>query len=100
MDNTTQLLSTPDTISVIELKRLLQEVKDRRPDIGVRFRFLGQMWQDHFLTVFLVTENGAVLIDQTNNKTEIISNLADVVQFELDGRFHNFHPYYHYIVQP
>jgi hypothetical protein len=99
MNNTTQLLNTPDTISVIELKRLLQEIKDRRPDICVRFRFLGQMWQDHFLRIFVVTENGAVLIDEANNKTEIISNLSDLVQFELDARFHNFHPYYHYNVQ-
>lgn len=100
MDTASQLLNTNDVISVVELKRLLQEIKDHRPDICIRLRMLGQMWHEHFYRIFLVTENGAVLIDQITNKTEIINNLPDVIQFEIDSRFQNFQPYYHYTIQP
>lgn len=100
MDATSQLLNTNDVVSVVELKRLLQEIKDHRADICIRLRMMGQMWQHHFFRIFLVTDNGAVLIDQVTNKTEIITNLPDVIQFELDSRFQNFQPYYHYTIQP
>jgi hypothetical protein len=99
MEQTTQLANNPDTISVLELKILLQEIKDRQSELGIRFRKLGEMWQEHFYKIFLVTETGVVLLDQITNRTEIVVNLSDWIQFELDGRFHDFHPYHHYTVK-
>lgn len=87
-----------DSISVIELKTLLHELKGSRTDVCIRLRLLGQMWHPNFLKVFIVTGNGAVLIDQITNTTEIVSNLSDIVQFELDSRYHHFQPFYHYSV--
>jgi len=43
-----------------------------------------------------VTENGVLLNDQVKSKFLLISNLAHIVQFELDGRIHNFEPNFHY----
>jgi hypothetical protein len=90
------LASGNDTISVLQLKRLLHELKDSKSTTLVRPRLLGQMWQPAFLKIFVVTENGVVFLDPLTNKTKIISNLADVVQFELDSRYQIYHPYFHY----
>ncbi|HYG04255.1 MAG TPA: hypothetical protein VD927_17530 [Chryseosolibacter sp.] len=94
------LANTNDTISVGELKRLLFELKDSNSGILIRLRMLGQMWQPNFSRIFLITDNGAVMIDQTTKKTEIVHNLNDVIQFELEARFQAFQPYYHYNIQP
>ena len=93
-------LTSNETISVLELKRLLQSLKDANTGIFIRLRMLGQMWQPNFSRIFLVTDNGAVMIDQTTRKVEIIHNLGDVVQFELETRFQAFQPWFHYNIQP
>lgn len=90
------LASGNDSISVLQLKRLLHELKDSNSTTLIRPRLLGQMWHPGFLKIFLVTENGAVFLDPLTNKTEIIPNLADIVQFELDSRYQVYHPYFHY----
>jgi hypothetical protein len=93
-----QLSKSTNQISALELKQLLHEIKDRRPDISIRFRLLGQMWQKNFCRIFMIAERGAVLIDEATNAAEIIPDLAEVVQFEIDGRFHHYQPNYHYSV--
>ncbi len=90
------LTSGNDTISVLELRRLLHELKDSNSTTLIRPRLLGQMWHPAFLKVFLVTEHGAVFLDPLTNKTEIIPVLSDIVQFELDSRYQIYHPYFHY----
>jgi hypothetical protein len=91
-------LKRQDSISVAELQRLLHEIKDHKLPIGIRYRTLGQMWQNHYFKVFLVTTTGTVLIDQKTNKTEIVSNISDIIQFELDSRFQIYEPNHHYTV--
>jgi hypothetical protein len=86
------------SISIAELQRLLYEIKDHNLAIGIRYRTLGQMWQHNYFKVFLVTTTGAVLIDQRTNRTEIINNISDIIQFELDARFQIYEPNYHYTV--
>ena len=87
-------------ISVTELKRLLVELRDNRPDICVRYRLVGEMWKQNFLRVILVSERGAVLNDEKANTTFIIPDLSNIMQFELDCRFQGFQPYYHYGLSP
>lgn len=96
----TILRDTPGLISVLELKRLLVELKDKRPDICVRYRLLGEMWAQHFMRVLRVTEKGVMLSDEPSNKLVLITDLSNVMQFELDNRFQNFQPFYHYEVKP
>jgi hypothetical protein len=83
-------------ISVLELKRLLIELRDKRPDICIRFRLLGEMWFPHFMRIVLVTAKGVVLNNEVSNKLVIINRLSQVIQFELDRRFQNFKPHFHY----
>jgi hypothetical protein len=81
-----------------ELRQLLYELKDKRPDICIRFRLIGQMWQSEFWRVVTLTENGVALINASNNQICIVNDLREVVQFEIDSRYQNFHPHDHYSI--
>ena len=41
---------------MLELKRLLVDLKEKRPDICVRYRLLGEMWGVNFMRVIHITE--------------------------------------------
>lgn len=87
-------------ISTLELRRLLFDLKDKRPDVCIRFRLLGEMWAENFMRVIMITENGAILNDETINEFVNVSDLANIMQFEIDNRFQNFQPHFHYEVKP
>lgn len=86
-------------ISALELRRLMIDLKEKRPDICIRFRLLGEMWNINFMQVLRVSNNGALLYDEHNNLVSL-SDLTFVMQFELDKPFQGFQPYYHYEVTP
>jgi hypothetical protein len=86
-------------ISVLELRRLMVELADKRPDIGIRFRLLGELWNVYSLRILRVTGKGALFFDESNNLVSI-SDLNFVMQFEIDRRFQGFQPFYHYEVTP
>ena len=86
-------------ISMLELKRLLIDLTEKRPDICVRFRLLGELWGNNFLRVMRVHDKGAVLLDELQGLVSI-SDLNFVMQFEIDKPFQGFQPYFHYEVTP
>jgi hypothetical protein len=86
-------------ISVLELRRLMVDLTEKRPDICIRFRLLGELWTVQFLRVMRVTEKGAVLLDETSGLVSV-SDLNFIMQFEIDKPFQGFQPYYHYEVTP
>jgi len=86
-------------ISVLELRRLLVDLGEKRPDICIRFRLLGELWTVNFLRVIRITEKGAVLLDESLGLVSV-SDLNFVMQFEIDRPFQGFQPYYHYEVTP
>jgi hypothetical protein len=87
-------------ISVLELKRLLVDLQSKRPDICIRYRLLGEMWEVNSMRVIHVTEKGAILNDETRNKLVNLQDISSVMQFEIDAPFQGFQPHYHYNVQP
>lgn len=86
-------------ISVLELKRLMVDLSEKRPDICIRFRFLGELWAPNFLQVVRINDKGAVLLDDSQGLVSV-SDLNFVMQFEIDRPFQGFQPYYHYEVTP
>ncbi len=101
MENNFDLLSgTKSKISVLELKRLLIEIKEYRPDICVRYRLLGEMWNPSFMKVIWVSARGILLRDAPCNRLISLSDLGMVMQFELDNRFRDVQPHFHYEVIP
>ena len=95
----TKPFTTGDTISIDLLRKLLIQIKELMPEVHVRFRLMGQMWQKNFCRVFVVTETGIVLIDTVENKVEIIPNINQIIQFELDSRIQQYSPYNHYTIE-
>jgi hypothetical protein len=91
---------THELISVEELKRLLTDLKEKRPDIAVRFRLLGELWLQHFGKITLVTEKGVVISNETTERLFSIPDLMAVMQFEIDAPFQNFQPFFHFDVKP
>jgi hypothetical protein len=87
-------------ISVLELKRLLVDLKEKRPDICVRYRLLGEMWVVNFMRVIHITERGVMLNDERTNRLLNVTDLSSVMQFEIDAPFHGFEPHFHYDVKP
>lgn len=87
-------------ISVIDLRRLLTDLHEKRQDVCIRYRMLGELWMPNFMSVFHVSEKGVMLIDEVNHMHISIIDLANVMQFEIDQPFQGFHPYFHYEVQP
>jgi hypothetical protein len=83
-------------ISALELKRLLFELKDRRPDIGVRFRLTGKMWQSYFLCILQITEKGITLVNEKTHETTWIHDLRDIMEFELEHSFQQYQAHFHY----
>ena len=83
-------------ISVTELKRLLIEINEKRPDICFRYRPLGEMWAKHFMHILRVTERGTLL---KGENLLFLPDLSIIMQFELDAPFQGFQPYFHYNVQ-
>lgn len=83
-------------ISILEFKRLLCDIRDRRPDVRVRVRLLGKMWFERFCAVDFLNENQVVLFDHTDDEYHYIKNVNDVVQFELECPFFGYHAFYHY----
>jgi hypothetical protein len=91
-------MDTKSLISVLELKRLLVTIVDFDLPICIRYRILGEMWQPNFLKVVKIMEKGVILNDELRNKTIILPDLSQIIQFEIDGRIHNFQPHFHYDV--
>lgn len=88
-----------NSITVLELKRLLIELKEKKSDVCVRYRLLGEMWAISFKSIVLINEKGLVLKDEVDNKFTAISNLSDIIQFEIDQPFQDIKPYNHYTVK-
>jgi hypothetical protein len=91
-------MNHPEDISAIELKRLLHELKDKRPDIGLRFRLTGQLWASNFCRIEKITDNEVVVID--NSRQRYLNRFWDIIQFEIDSPFQAYRPFYHYKINP
>ena len=85
-------------VAVLELKRLLVELHEYRPDICIRYRLMGQMWAQNFLRITGLTGDGVLLNDESSHKLIGIANLSTIMQFELDKTFRTFEAYCHYDV--
>jgi hypothetical protein len=90
---------TSNEVSLVELRRLLVEVKEKKPGVCVRFRLMGELWAKSFMSIAGVTEKGVVLRDDSANTFVAITNLSDVIQFEIDEPFQSYKPYNHYDVK-
>ena len=84
------------SLTILELKRLLFELKDKRPDICIRYRLIGEMWQENFTKIFSVVDNRLFVEDSRRGLIIHVQNIASIIQFEIDHSFQNFQAHNHY----
>lgn len=82
-------------IPALELKRIIIDIHQYRVDVSVRFRLVGQLWQDQFTRVVNVIDDRVLLSDEKHRRL-ISIDLKDVIQFEIDGKFREIEPNFHY----
>jgi hypothetical protein len=87
-------------VNVLELQRLIVELNDKRKDICIRFRLVGEMWKPNFFRIIDFNDQGLVILEEGSNKLLFLKDLSLVMQFEIDARFQNFEPHFHYDVVP
>jgi hypothetical protein len=87
-------------VSTLELRRLFFSLRDQRPDICIRLRLLGKMWTDEFVKIKVVTEQGALFEDEKNDQLIHVSDMLNIIQFELNKPYGDLLPNYHYEVIP
>ena len=76
------------------------DLTSQRPRVGIRFRLLGELWKPHFMHIVKMTERGAIFNDESTKEFVFVTDLADIVQFEVDDRYHELQPNFHYEVNP
>jgi hypothetical protein len=86
-------------VSIPELHQLLRSIIDMRPNVCIRFRLIGELWQTNFLTIIRLEENAAVFYDPRNDRNVLISDLKLFIQFELDSHFQQYEPHFHYTIE-
>jgi hypothetical protein len=84
----------------LELKRLLFDIKDKRNDICIRYRLIGEMWARNFMRVLAVKDHGTLLQNEKDGSLITIMDLSNIMQVEIDHSFLGYQPYYHYEVKP
>jgi hypothetical protein len=89
-----------NTVSTLSFRRLLHEIRDNQPDVSVRLRHLGKMWMTNFSVLVKVTDKGAIFADRATGEFTYVADLNSIVQFEIDSRFREYHPHFHYELIP
>jgi hypothetical protein len=92
------MVSNKKSLTVPELKRLLLELKEKRPDICIRYRLMGDMWKKNFTRIISIKENSLVVEDEQARMILGVPNIANIIQFELDNTFQQYHAHFHYDV--
>jgi len=90
---------TAKSVSVLELKQLLHALNDRQPYTCIRVRLVGQLWQQSFMHIAAVYDDGVLLHSESDGRLLNIGKLSNIMQFEIDHAFQNFMPHNHYDVK-
>lgn len=97
MGNEFRDLDVTTKVSIVELRRLLIGIKEHQHETGFRFRLMGELWHPAFLSVVTVSERTVMLLDSANNKL-ISVEFGMIMQFEIDLRYQEFSPNFHYTI--
>jgi hypothetical protein len=87
-------------IPVPQFQQLLSQLHSTRPDICIRYRLIGEMWSSRFLSVYHVSNKGALFLDPSSNRIFSVAEFGNIMQFEIDKSFAGLQPYFHYEINP
>ena len=91
-------LDTSILVSAAELRGLLADILINSPGTCVRFRLFGELWQRQFMRIVNVTAREITLRNEATGQIEVVPNIGNVLQFEIDTKFRNYQPHFHYEV--
>jgi hypothetical protein len=94
----TRLSIDKKSLTVLELRRLLIELREERPDICIRYRLIGQTWTRNFARIVHVVDSIVFVKEEESSVIFPIPSLGNIVQFEIDNNFHSLKAYFHYDV--
>jgi hypothetical protein len=83
------------SITSLQLRQLLIDIKEHGPNVCVRYRLEGELWQRFFVRVMLVREQRVLVLDEVSDKL-ISVPILPIIQIELDNAFKQYQPYDHY----
>jgi hypothetical protein len=66
-----------------EFRKLLQEMAERKSQNFLRFRKVGEPWQQHFLQVYDVNKGG-VFYDHEDKEFVYVTDLSEIGEFQLN----------------
>jgi hypothetical protein len=92
------IASKKSSLTILELKRLLFELKEKRPDICIRYRLMGELWKKNFMRITSIVENSLVVEDEQARIILGVPNIANIIQLELDNTFQHYQAHFHYDV--
>ena len=93
-ESTTQVL-----VNSLELKRILIALSTYTKSICFRWRQIGEIWMKRHCRVIDVKDKMVVLLDEVDNRYYLV-RINSIMQFDLDERFQQFQPHFHYDVVP
>jgi hypothetical protein len=88
------------SVSTLHFRKLLYDIRDHQPDVSIRLRHLGKMWMTNFSVLVKITDKGAIFADRSTGEFTYVTDLDNIVQFEIDSRCKEFHPHFHYELKP
>jgi hypothetical protein len=93
-------LNTEGIVTTSELRVLLRQLRDKSSGTCIRVRLIGQLWNESFMNVRAVTDKGVVFenCQGASNQVTSISDLTNIIQFELENSFEHYEPHFHYSV--
>jgi hypothetical protein len=98
MSDIVKNILSKSSVTVLQLRKLLFDLNEKRPDVCIRFRMIGELWMSSFSRVSSVTDKGVILTTDHSNRVILVPNLNNVMQFELDNNFQEFTAHNHYNV--
>jgi hypothetical protein len=87
-------------VSILQVRKLLQALKNLQPDVLCRPRLMAELWQPVFLQIAKLTELGVVFRDPSTGQLTEVRDLNNIMQFELNSPFQQYLPYFHYTLTP
>jgi hypothetical protein len=95
--NAESVSASQASMSSLQLKQLLINIKDHAPQTCIRYRLEGEMWLQQFVKVIMVNDHRVFVLDEAQDRLLSVP-ISPIIQIELDHTFRQYQPHNHYDV--
>jgi hypothetical protein len=97
LNGETTAVAKKGSITSLQLTQLLIDIKEHGPNVCIRYRLEGELWQKFFVKIMHVNDYRVFVLDEVNDRLMSVPILP-IIQIELDNAFKQYQPYDHYDV--